>query len=499
MSRPSTRNTRCRRPPRRGVIVLVFVLMISLAMAFSFAMLRWQGTSVAVASNHLRHARARTAAETGLALGFQRMHDSGEWGGTGSSFAVTLNDTDSVLVSYIVGDPRLSDTDDDWEMYAFRVTIQATGTSLDLLHPTVASNEVLEMVVELVPEQLSDEPTNWTDFEPYTLWQAEQETVTIELPSRIEGPVRLQGELLIAQAAPNTNDSRNQYLSDLEAMRLGGLGDHRTFEGPVHLDTSEAGSGLARLALMNVTTVNIPEEGPAADWQFPAGVSTYRIYESGPTYTIPMLSGTLSGVSLEPDPLTNPLGVYACSGSVELGNNATIRGTLMCANDLKIDGTNVVLETPDLPPLQGSSAPVHLPLISCKDLVLEQDVSVSMTGLLAVFGEMEAASSAGHPPIAIEGKLVLSEQLTVEERPEWTAVNWGLWYFVFGLNGGTGNLGYFPYLVSLPPLNLPYQGVFTLKPPSTPVEFHWSANFTNPVYVPKTGADGLRWDIVWRD
>ncbi len=485
---------------RRGVVLVAFMLVVSLTMGLAFAMLRTQGTSVVISSNQLRHARARLAAETGLDMGLQQIHDSANWVGAGNSFSVTLNSTDSVTVTYLVGDPRLTETDPDWPRYAYRVTIQAVGTSADVLNPSVVSTQTLQAVVELVPEKLTDEPSDWVNFTPYTLYQGNNKPIEIELPTRIEGPVRLQGSLDIADGAPSTNSSRDQYLSDLELMRQDGLGDHRPFEGPVYLDISAAGGGDAQLAQMNVTMIDIPKSGFSADWTKPTGITTFQLYDGGPTYVVPTVSGTVSNVSFAPDPQTNPLGLVYCASTLTLGDNVQFEGTLICKDHLIIDGVNVSLKATDLMPLVGTSQPIQLPVVTCQNLEVEVNASATITGFVAAFGRVDIMEASDDLPLVMTGKVVVKNDFLIAPRTEWDGFNWSLWYWLFSMSSGTGPLQYFPYYItSVTPAGLPYTAVIYLVPPTTPVTYHWGTSASGPVYEPTSGAPGLRWDLVWRD
>lgn len=481
------------------MVLVVFLLMISMAMALSFAMLRTEGTSVSIGANQLRHARARLAAETGLLLGLEKMHQASQWGGASSTFTHVLSNTDSVVVSYLPGDPKLTAADPDWEKYAYRVTIHAQGISLDVLHPGANSTEDLDMVVELVPVQLTAEPTDWANFAPFTLYQGKNKTVQIELATRIEGPVRLQGDLTIADKAPTSTAPRDQYLVDLEAMRVAGLGDYRTFSGPVSLDYSTAGSGLTSLGQLGVSTINIPQSGCAADWKKPSGPATYQIYDGGPTYSVPTLGGTLVNQSFDADPLTNPLGFFVRNGSLNMDDTTSIHGTLFCKDNFTLIGTNVQLQAVDLPPLEGTTAPVQMPAVTCQNLTVETGASAGITGLVAVFDKMDIKDNSDSLPLAIEGKVIIKKDFKIQERTEWAAMNWDFWYSVFTLSNPQGPMQYYPYFMSAFPMNLNYVPVVTLKPPASPVAYHWGTSPSGPIYIRGPTDPGLRWDVVWRD
>ncbi len=72
--------------PRRGISLLIVVLLVSLAMAVSFSVIHSQGTALAIQQNADLRASARQAAMTGMAVAL-REANSPDWIGVGASFA----------------------------------------------------------------------------------------------------------------------------------------------------------------------------------------------------------------------------------------------------------------------------------------------------------------------------------------------------------------------------------------------------------------------------
>ena len=88
-------------------------------------------------------------------------------------------------------------------------------------------------IVGLIPRQLPDEPPDWTTMMNYTVYQWTSGNFSWDPPGRIEGPVRMQAAFALTTGYTGTwsGSPRNQYLSDLNAMRLANpsLGDYRPF------------------------------------------------------------------------------------------------------------------------------------------------------------------------------------------------------------------------------------------------------------------------------
>ena len=146
-----------------------------------------------------------------------------------------------------------------------------------------------------------------------------------------------------------------------------GTADYRPFSGPIYAPTilsttKNLGLLTSQLAL---TVNNISLVGTTPP---PMGtVGTYRLYTGGPTYNLTALPASLSGTTLTPDPVTNPLGIYYNSGNVTLGSNVTITGTVVTGLDLTITGTNVRILPMDLPAVEGTTPPVRLPSVVALD------------------------------------------------------------------------------------------------------------------------------------
>jgi len=82
-------------------------------------------------------------------------------------------------------------------------------------------------------------------------------------------------------------------------------------------------------------------------------IQTYPTYAyaDGRVYSRAMLgvSAIGSGVldTLNPDPATNPAGIYYYGGKLTLNNNVTVNGTLIVDGDLVINGTNIRITAQD--------------------------------------------------------------------------------------------------------------------------------------------------------
>ena len=133
----------------------------------------------------------------------------------------------------------------------------------------------------------------------------------------------------------------------------------------------------------------------------PGSVLKYKLYPGGADYTPPIIQNSfgnpIQNVTLAPDPLTNPLGIYRSTGSLSIQNNVQITGTLISdggGSDIQIYGTNVVLKPNNLPAIYGSSQTYQLPaVIAVTDLRMNSGSTVQISGTTMVCGEAIRLSS----------------------------------------------------------------------------------------------------------
>lgn len=472
--------------------------LLAISMALSYAMMRSQGTAILIQNNSSRQASARSAARAGLSTALARMHRAAEWGGANSTFARTLADNEGFTVTYTPGDAALTELDPDWEMYPYRVTISVEGYASDPAFPTSIAIHRIGAVVQLVPRALAPEPADWETFQQYTVFQSENRDFVMQLPSRIQGPARVQGTLKIAEAAPNANSARDQYLEDLRRMELNdGQGPVRTFTGPVYLNRSGNGTGVTRLGQLGAAAIDTPNALPNSDWQQPSNPATYQLYLGGPTYAIATLGPNLENVALGPDQETNPAGVFYRDGTLTINNNVTVQGTLLCKNNLVIQGGNVQLAPVNLPPLAETSDLVRLPTVVCSDFTVEPGHQPTVSGFVAAFNRFTIEQGSQTDSFSLTGRMVVRREFRVHARDQWTSTPWGSQYWTWN-NTILLKLLHprFPnYMATLGRNPTP---VMTFIPDPDPApRYHWfDPAVATHVIEPAPGDEGLYWDLV---
>lgn len=586
---------------RRGVTILIVLSLISIALAISYALMRSQMTATRIQNNSNLDGIARQAALTGLAAGMRKMHESA-WAGVGTTLTGAISGTESYVVSFTAGDASLTSSSPDYNELPYRVTLVATGTAQDISNSQITATHRVQAVVRLVPRQLGATTSDWTATQQYTVYQHSPGVFSLDVPSRVEGPVRLQGAVTLGSDYSWSSSARNRYLADLNNMRnginevqtitrTGGSGNYQlTFKGQTTTSISSGASAstvdaaleaLSTIGTGNVqvasvsgnyavtftgalaaqdvpqigsTNVNLgggtivvsttttgaagyPDYRPlsgtislpttltdstnlnlltaqlgltvqnisvtaSSGVALPAMLASYRVYRGGPTYTPVQLPSTLSNTTLEPDPATNPLGIYFRSSGGSIGNNVTVKGTVIYNGDVTVTGTNVHFVSANLPALAGGTNPVRLPAaVANQGFLVSTNVSGDMNGFVVAGKQFVIDRGLEDASFAVTGRVITGDFL-IRRRQEWNfnSFTWDLIYSLFTsqLTGSsTTPIPFFPVYVGA--LGRNPKPLMTVVPDATDRREHWQ-DLANPLYVPHANDPGLLWELVtWTD
>ena len=160
--------------------------------------------------NYGRHAKARQAAMAGVSCALRKMSDP-SWAGVGVNLNANLGGNMAYNVVFQTGDPSLTPADPDYADFPYRVTLTSTGTAHAAGDPNLQSQHTVQAVVQLVPRKLNDPPGGWPDLSQYTVCQwasGSGREMEIEVPARIEGPVRCNAQIRLCDDYPGDGDDR---------------------------------------------------------------------------------------------------------------------------------------------------------------------------------------------------------------------------------------------------------------------------------------------------
>jgi hypothetical protein len=489
--------SRYHRARRRGVAIVLVLGLISIALAMAYALLRSQSLNVLVQGNGSLRNEARAAAISGLAVGLQRMSNSG-WSGVNSTATGTLSSTDSYSVTFTAGDPNLASHDPN---QPYRVTVVSTGyANSSLLQSSQQASYRVRAVVALSPRQLGAQPTNWSTMVQYSLYQLGGGQTSIDPPCQIAGPVYLQGALVLGNDYSWALATSKRFFSDLNAMRLAGQPDERPLTGPLSLPTApQSGQTVSALVVLGLAVINVPIT-PSPSIPLPTNLTTYQIYPGGPVYTVGAVPSNASSVTLGPDTIKNPLGIYFTdAGTLTTGVNLTVNGTLICGNNLTVTGAGTVITPVNLPPLDGSSTPIQLPALVCaQNVACNSPAGATFNGLVLAGNQFSIGAGPQATTVSVVGP-VLTAQFGIGVRNEWneSAGLWSLEYSLFKnqLSLGTPpRIAYFPTWLS--GIGLNPNPTLTVTPNPTVLTYQWQDLTAGPIFVVNPADGGLRWTLI---
>ena len=496
---------RKRKTRRRGITLLLVLLLLSITVGLSYAAMRSMSTASMIQRNSDRRASARQAAVTGLALALKKMRIS-SWSGVDTSLSGSLNTTDSFAVTYTTGDPRLAATNSDTP---YRVTLLSTGYSADPQQTQAVASYRVRAIVRFIPKKLATEPTAWTSMMNYTVFQSKPGDFQWDPPMRIEGPVRMQATMLPAWLYWNWwGNPRVQFLKDLNAMNSAGKYDWRPFTAKITL--REYSQILDTMTVLNtylgLTTESV-SDSTISDMTYANTLSSYQIYPGGKSYAIPQLPSSIQNVTYESNPATNPVGLFCRTGSLAIGGKTTIKGSIFTTansgSQITISGQKVSLTPVNLPAIHGTTAPVQLPVAAVADnVVISAGADVTINGLVAANGSFLVNSDdQGDITLTHQGKLIAqdfyflprSDWVASNRSSSWWSTKYDAWY---AQKNRTSGYKYFPeYLKTLSSDSLDPVPKIVIKASTETIQYHWH-NPQNTIYVAHSDDGGLRWDLL---
>jgi len=490
---------------RPGMTVLVIMGVLSITLAVSFAMLHNDTASMQVGVNFSRKELARQAALTGAATAMRRITEE-TWVGVDEILTQSIQSNVSYTVVFATGDPQLTTADADYADYPYRLTITSTGQAVDPTDSTMITEHQVVAVLELDRKAYSEAPDTWSKADGYTVYQSANSTAYVHPPVQVQGPAMLQGAVQLMTDYPGLNSVREYYLDDLFDMQQFGQGDFRPFTDTVSLGTGRTDATTSSLLSstlgLSVTPATLDATPPATA---PGGVTTYQLYPGGEAYSIPNLTslygGTLSEVTLEPDPVENPLGVFRTSGAIQLASNVTLRGVLLSDGyepDVEITGDNVRLSGVDLPTIPGGPAKIQLPVAIVNDDFRVNGAANNgeLNGLVLCDDDFEFVWGVDSASFAVKGKVVASK-LKLFGRSNWdySALLWLIAldsYETAYDNGDTTEL--FPaWLDTVSGLDPAPQ--LSIGPPDQTTSYHWH-DWSEPLFQADPNDLGLRWNLL---
>ncbi len=298
---------------------------------------------------------------------------------------------------------------------------------------------------------------------------------------------------------------RARLLRELSTAPTQGQTDVRPFTDTLNASTSltdaETLSLLQQdlqLSVQNVTS------SPSPPFTHPGNVATYKLFPGGVTYLIPRLNDNLQNVSVGPNTLTNPLGIFRHTGNLQVGNNVTIQGTIISSSangGITVSGRNVTWTAVDLPPVVDVSSSYQLPIaIVANDLNFVDHTSAAVNGLVMAWDDVETANRENDFSLQLRGKLIAGE-LEIKSHVSWDH-NSEWWRrrmadFNAQTSKRTGSGSFLQWLTSNH--SVPSTPNVSISPDSANPAYHWPT-LSQPIFIAHPRDQGLRWEIVdWQE
>lgn len=494
---------RFRNGRRRGVAIVLVLGFMAISFGLAYALLRAQASSLQLDGNYQRKELARDAAVSGALAGVRDIHAL-DWAGVDTSFSRNISANSSYKVSYVTGDDSLELGDADYDMWPYRVTINSTGYAQDPADPLSIATASVQVVVQLIPENLATVPSVWETARQYTAFQCQSAESNLNLHLRIEGITRFSGLVSLGKNRPPNDDPRERYMRDLEEMRLAGIADYRQFDMSVLLPNSAQSGSAGALTTLPYQGLSAVDQAASFSSMPAVGTyTTYQLYPGGAHYTPGTLSLNTRNVTLEPDPKTNPLGMYYSSSNIRLEDNVKLHGTIIDRGDIVIDGANINLQALNLPSIDGGTTPVQLPvMIVGDDVDVEDNTTMTVNGSIASRDRFRFRQCGNGTSYFQTGQMLAGE-LTAHPWIDWPIdeATWTTYYTAFLAQYDPNDAvpyDYFPQFLNAT-YGLEIDPGFKIKPAASPVTLHWMAAGV-PLYALPAPGQGLNWQVIdWID
>jgi hypothetical protein len=168
----------------------------------------------------------------------------------------------------------------------------------------------------------------------------------------------------------------------------------------------------------DLAALGVPNHRNDKKWSWPtisySEWQQYQLYKGGFFYSADMLGSSLQGVTLRPSP-SNPLGVFYARGSVTVGNDVTIQGTIVCEGTVTITGNRVRVGSYNWRNSDGTGnvgdvefVP-RLPAIVARDLVFGRETTAVVEGAVVVNTSVTGAGGKYELTANAFGQLLTTE------------------------------------------------------------------------------------------
>ncbi|HVV99331.1 MAG TPA: hypothetical protein VHB77_03255, partial [Planctomycetaceae bacterium] len=387
--------------------LMLVMLAVSMSLAMTYSFLQTQTVAIQVGSNLQRRDLALQAAQTGISLALQDIQGA-SWAGVTHTLSGTLGSDSDGTTSYSVqylpysaptGQVAPSDA-------AMRVLIQSTGTWTAAGNSGQSAQRQVQAVARLSPripgrgavagdlaaaEDVASNPGDYDSIRSYTVFANQSgTTLSLDPADRIEGPLWIYDSINLFNSPSWSNSTRSAFLASVKSRFVttsqgktqywyphplsGPITFYKTPSGSLGTDLSTLGTSWSQPQVL----LNKPSVTPS-NWQ------QYQLYSGGFVYNAVAVSSQLQSVTLRPT-ATNPAGIFYSSGSVTLGDDTVIQGTLVANGQVTFSGDRVFvgaynwLDSNGQPIETGSNTWPRLPAVVAQSVTFTTDTQTMIEG-----------------------------------------------------------------------------------------------------------------------
>lgn len=343
---------------RRGASLIAVMLVLSTSIVMAIAFLHSQTTALIAASNGLKTSFARKSAETGLAAALDVMQTP-SWGGVTDVLAAEVGRNAEGAWSYrVTFEPVAGDGSEiGAATAALMVKVRSEGRwqSLESSRPVTRTLLATLKLSPRLPGRPSrdgdlveandraDDVFGFTAAREFAVFVTDNSDALFVKPqTRIDGNVAVGGRMDFYGGLACDANELAELFAGLGRDNGGGAGatSPHPLAGQVSFDESVDSATTDALTRLQVPYTQTGAFAlPAFD---PTRFQTYRLYGGGFDYQAQLVGSTLANVSLGPTS-SNPLGIFYCNGSVTVGSNVEIRGTLVASSNVTFEGVNIAI------------------------------------------------------------------------------------------------------------------------------------------------------------
>jgi hypothetical protein len=316
-------------------------------------------------------------------------------------------------------------------------------------------------------EDVSANPGDFDQIQTFALCASrkdEGKSLVFDPQQRFDGNVWVEKKISAYQSSKWSTTARNVVLQDLAAKyattnkNVLTVQHPHPFGGPVTFRSQPDTNSRNDLAVLG-----IPWKRDENKWNWPtinySEWQRYQLYQGGFSYHAETLSSTLQNITLRPTE-NNPLGVFYARGSITVGHDVTIQGTLVSEGTVNVIGNRVRMGSYNWRDGEGAGQVgdvdfvPRLPAIVARDLVFGRDSTAVVEGAVVVHTSVTGAGGQYELTANTFGQLLSAEitgsatarpmqqpqsKVTVSKGSELSAITGGELFAIWLSDGASGS------------------------------------------------------------